>query len=285
MLQTETHLVPELENPIRLSDYAGGMFELIPSRKGMKKAIDKGWVTVNGATAETATPLSGGECIVLEIKEVTNRPKLELSLEILFEDDFLAVINKPAGIEVSGIRKRTIENALKFNLTPSSQKDALQHAEAIHRLDYPTSGVLVVGKTREAVVRMNRMFSEGQMDKRYLAVTIGQMYEGGILDSEIDGKPSKTEFKLLRSEDSERFEKLNLVDIKLYTGRRHQIRKHFSELGNPILGDKDYGFEDLILKGKGLYLHAKSISFKHPFTDEQLTVEAPTRKKFLKLFP
>ena len=285
MHQTEMHIVPELEKPIRLSDYAGGKFQLIPSRKGMKKAIDKGWVKVDESIAKTATQLSGGECIVLEIKELPSRPKLELHLEVLFEDEYLAVINKPVGIEVSGNRKRTIENALRFNLAPSTQKDALQYAEAIHRLDYPTSGVLVVGKTREAVVRLNKNFSEGQIDKRYIAVTICQISEGGILDSEIEDQPSKTEFKLIHSVDSERFEKLNLVDVKLYTGRRHQIRKHFSEIGNPLLGDKDYGKEGLILKGKGLYLHAKSISFKHPFTDEQLTVEAPIPKKFTKLFP
>ena len=284
MNRLEKHFVPELEEPIRLSDYAGGKFHLIPSRKGMKKAIDKGWVLVNGALAKTSTILSGGETILLEIQE-SNRPQIELQIEVLFEDEFLAIINKPAGIEVSGNRKRTIENALRFNLKPSSENDALEFPQAIHRLDYPTTGVLVIGKTRNAVSRLNQLFSEGKTDKQYLAVTIGKMPSNGSIDFEIDGKESRTDFEVIRLINSERFGQLNLVDVKLFSGRRHQIRKHFSQLGNPILGDKDYGQEGLILKGKGLHLHAQSISFRHQFTDEQLTVEAPTPKKFSKLFP
>lgn len=284
MNRSEKHIVPELEKTIRLSDYAGGKFQLIPSRKGMKKAIDKGWVSVDDKVAKTSTVLSGGETIVLEIQE-SNRPQIELELEVLFEDEFLAVINKPAGIEVSGNRKRTVENALLFNLKPSNESDALEFPQAIHRLDHPTTGVLVIGKTRNAVSRLNKLFSEGKTDKRYLTVTIGNTPANGRIEFDLDGKKSRTDFEVRQSVKSERFGQLNLVDIKLHTGRRHQIRKHFAQLGNPILGDKEYGIVGLILKGKGLYLHAQSISFKHPFTDEQLTVEAPTPKKFSKLFP
>lgn len=284
MNQRETHIVPKLENPIRLSDYAGGVFQLIPSRKGMKKAIDKGWVSVDEKLAKTATIISGGETLTLEIQE-QDRPQISMKIEILYEDDFLAVINKPAGIEVSGNRKRTIENALKSNLELSKEGDALSFPQAVHRLDFPTTGVLIIGKTRKAVLRLNDLFSNGETDKRYVAVTIGPIPGNGSIKSPIDGKDSRTDYEVVQSVNSERFEQLNLVNVKLFTGRRHQIRKHFSQLGNPILGDKDYGQQELILKGKGLYLHAKSITFKHPFTDEQLIVNAPIPKKFGKLFP
>lgn len=285
MSQTETHLVPKLESPCRLSDYAGGKFKLIPSRKGMKKAIDKGWVKVDGLSANTATIVSGGETVLLEIKESTIRPQIELPIDILFEDDFLAVVNKPAGIEVSGTRKKTLENALSFNLKQSEQQDSLQYPQAIHRLDYPTTGALLIGKTRNAVSSLNELFSNFEIDKRYLAVTTGTMPNSGFIESEIDSKSSKTEYNVLQSVHSERFGALNLVAVKLHSGRRHQIRIHFSQLGNPILGDQDYGTEGLILKGKGLYLHSMSLGFVHPFTHEQLTVEAPIPKKFSKLFP
>jgi 23S rRNA pseudouridine1911/1915/1917 synthase len=285
MLQVETHTTTDLQSPMRLSDYAGGKFRLIPSRKGMKKAIDKGWVTVNGAVATTATLLSGGEMIVIQIPLDTKRPQLELPLEVLYEDDFLAVVNKPAGIEVSGNRKRTVENAFPFNLKTSTQEDALPFPEAIHRLDHPTTGVLLIGKTRNAVSRLNELFANGKVNKRYKAVTVGQMPSEGTLDLAIDDKNALTEYRIIESVDSERFTKLNLVDVVLHTGRRHQIRKHFAHIGNPILGDQLYGLDGLILKGKGLYLHACSLSFKHPFTDEQLTVDAPIPKKFNKLFP
>lgn len=285
MTQVETHTVPPLQNPTRLSDYAGGKFLLIPSRKGMKKAIDKGWVTVDGSIASTATLLSGGETIVIKIPLESKRPHLELPLEVLYEDDFLAVVNKPAGIEVSGNRKRTVENALPFNLKTSKQQDALPFPEAIHRLDHPTTGVLLIGKTRNAVSNLNELFASGEISKRYAAVTIGQMPLEGKLDLSIDGKDALTEYWVIEWVASDRFSQLNLVDVVLHTGRRHQIRKHFAHIGNPILGDQLYGLDGLILKGKGLYLHARSLSFKHPFTDKQLTVESALPKKFGKLFP
>jgi 23S rRNA pseudouridine1911/1915/1917 synthase len=285
MAQTEHHIVEELSEMIRLSDYAGGKFRLVPSRKGMKKAIDKGWVTVDGSIASTATLLSGRETVVLEIPLESKRPQLELLLEVLFEDEFLAVVNKPAGIEVSGNRKRTVENALPFNLKSSDQADALPFPEAIHRLDHPTTGVLLIGKTRTAVSKLNHLFANSEVNKCYTAVTIGQMPTEGTLDFPVDGKEALTEYRVIESMDSERFKQLNLVYVVLQTGRRHQIRKHFAHIGNPILGDHLYGLDGLILRGKGLYLHARSLSFKHPFTDEHLTVESPLAKKFGKLFP
>ena len=283
-LQTEKHIVTKLEKPVRLSDYAGDIFKLIPSRKGMKKAIDKGWVTINGKPASTADLVSEGDSIELTIREVQSRPEIELKLDMIYEDDFLAVINKKPGIEVSGNRKWTVENALSQNLKRSSEVDVLPHPEAIHRLDYPTTGALLIGKTRSAVAELNRMFQEKEINKIYLAVAIGKMNAEGEIDLEVDGKPSVSAFKILKTVKSERFDLLNLVELNPKTGRRHQLRKHLAAIGNPILGDKDYGIDGLILKGKGLYLHSQSLNFIHPFTKEELLIEAPTPKKFLKLF-
>jgi len=285
MRQSEEHKVPPLDKPMRLSDYAGGIFNLIPSRKGMKKAIDKDWVRINGKPASTGNFISGGETIELTVSEAKQRPEIDLNLEVIFEDDFLAVVNKPAGIEVSGNRKWTIENALKPNLKPSSQPDALIYPEAIHRLDYPTTGALLIGKSRNAVSELNRMFSEREVAKTYLAVSIGEMQNSGTINADIDDKPSLSKFKVLETVSSERFGKLNLVELLPETGRRHQLRKHLASIDNPILGDKDYGIDGLILKGKGLYLHSLQLKFIHPFTNEELLIKAPVPKKFLKLFP
>ncbi|MCF8461489.1 MAG: RluA family pseudouridine synthase [Flavobacteriales bacterium] len=285
MAKTESHIVPVLPEKIRLSDYAGGIFRTISSRKGMKKAIDKGWVRINGKLASTGDYLSGRETIELSFEETIERPVIELKVEILFEDEFLAVVNKPAGIEVSGNRKWTLENALSINLKSSSKLDALKYPEPIHRLDYPTSGALLIGKTNAAVSELNRMFADREIAKTYMAITIGQMPSSGIVDSEIDGKSSQSEFRLLQTVESERFGQLNLAELNPKTGRRHQLRKHMAEIGNPILGDREYGSEGLILSGKGLYLHSVSLSFVHPFTKEELTIEAPLPKKFLKIFP
>lgn len=270
---------------MRLSDYAGGIFNLIPSRKGMKKAIDKGWVTIDGKPATTGDFLNGGETIELIIVETKSRPSIELKIDVLYEDDFLAVINKPAGIEISGNRKWTIENALSNSLKRSEQQDALVYPEAVHRLDYPTTGALLIGKTRSAVVALNQLFSDKQVTKIYLAIAIGEMNLSGTISTDVDGKPSRSEYTVLNSVASERFGKLNLMQLNPLTGRRHQLRKHLSSIGNPILGDRKYGMEGLILKGKGLYLHSLSLEFSHPFTNQKLIIEVPTPKKFLKLFP
>jgi len=285
VVKIESHTVPVLEGKVRLSDYAGGIFKTIPSRKGMKKAIDKGLVQLNGKTAKTGNFISEGD--VLDLLENPNqtRPTIELALEVLFEDEHLAVIYKPAGIEVSGNKKWTLENALSSNLKRSVEQDALKFPEPIHRLDYPTSGALLIGKTASTVTVLNKLFEERKVQKVYHAVAIGKMEEHGIIESPIDGKPSKSLFTVLQTVESERFTFLNLVKLEPHTGRRHQLRKHLSQIGNPILGDRDYGIEGLILNGKGLYLHASSLLFQHPISKEKLFAEAALPKKFLKIFP
>jgi len=285
MVKIESHIVPNLEGKVRLSDYAGGIFKTIPSRKGMKKAIDKGLVELNGKPAKTSSFISEGDVIELLENPNQTRPYIELKLEVLFEDEHLAIINKPAGIEVSGNRKWTLENALGFNLKLSTESDALKFPEPIHRLDYPTSGALLIGKTATTIIALNKLFEARKVQKIYYAVTIGKMDEFGTIETPIDGKPSKSLFTVLQTVVSERFAFLNLVKLEPYTGRRHQLRKHLSKIGNPILGDRDYGIEGLILNGKGLYLHASSLRFLHPITQEELFIEAALPKKFGKLFP
>ena len=105
----------------------------------------------------------------------------------------------------------------------------------------------------------------------------------GVINSEIDGKESQSNYEVIESVVSKRFEFLNLVKLEPQTGRRHQLRIHLSSIGNPILGDKEYGIENLILNGKGIYLHAYSLEFVHPFTNEISLIEDLLPKKFLKI--
>ncbi len=251
----------------------------------MKKAIDKGLVKINGKTGFTGDHISGGEILDLyRIDDNQKKPTIDLKLTVIYEDEHLAIVNKPAGMVVSANKKWTLENALSGNLQKSSEADALEVPEPIHRLDYPTSGALLVGKTAHAVVVLNKMFADRAVQKTYLAVTIGAMRSEGIINTPIDGKSSKTEFKVLQTLASEKYGFLNLVQLHPHTGRRHQLRKHMAEQGNPIFGDLDYGQEGLILKGKGLYLHACRLKFKHPITDETIEANVPLPKKFRKLF-
>jgi len=284
MTRTETHIVPERNSPVRLSDYAGGIFTLISSRKGMKKAIDKGWVRINGRPANTADRLCGGERIELTLPPLPSGSVLEMDIPVLYEDDHLAVVVKPAGLQVNGNRRRTVEHALGHNLSMSRLADATAPC-CVHRLDRLTTGCLLVGKTRDSVARLSAMFADGQIAKEYFAVAIGNMPPQGSVSSPVDDKPSYTEFEVVRSVKSVRYARLNLVKVRPHTGRRHQIRIHLSSIGHPILGDRQYGTEGLILKGKGLFLHAHRLSLLHPHTNERVETVAPLPRKFVKLFP
>nr|WP_313790343.1 RluA family pseudouridine synthase [Allomuricauda sp.] len=201
----------------------------------------------------------------------------------MFEDDYLAAIHKPAGIEVSGNKFKTIANALPQNLKASTLPDATT-PQPVHRLDYATTGIVLVGKTSSCIRALNKMFEDKTIAKIYYAVAIGKMKSSGTITSEIDGKPSESDYKVIKSVPSERFGILNLVQLHPKTGRRHQLRKHLSGLGHPILGDKEYALEDLILKGKGLYLHAFSLEFRHPFTHRPIKITDELPKKFRKIF-
>lgn len=205
-------------------------------------------------------------------------------LKILFEDDYLAVIHKPAGILVSGNSFKTIANALSQNIKRSSLADATV-PQPVHRLDYATTGVLVIGKTSTSIRLLNKLFEKKKVKKIYFALTIGEMKSQGEINSTIDGKLAHSIYKCCESVESKRFNKLNLVQLEPITGRRHQLRKHLLEIGNPILGDKDYGIHNLILNGKGLYLHAYSIHFEHPFKDEIVFVKDELPLRFKKIFP
>lgn len=282
----ESHTVPPQDKPIRLSDYVPGIFESISSKKGMKKAIEKKLVFVNGTAGLTSKYINGGELIELRVDPTENhRPSISVDLEVLYEDEYLAIIHKPAGIVVSGNKRRTIENALPRNLKKSNRPDALTRPQAIHRLDYPTSGVLLIGKTSNTITALNKLFEERKVTKTYLAISIGKMsLDKETIETLIKSKKAKTEYQVLKSVESKRFGQLNLVKLNPITGRRHQIRIHLSNLGHPILGDSEYGKEDLILKGKGLFLHSSAIEFIHPISGDQISVEATTPKKFDKIF-
>jgi 23S rRNA pseudouridine955/2504/2580 synthase len=217
---------------------------------------------------------------------------IKTDLPILYEDDALLVINKPAGIAVhggSGVSFGVIE-ALR------QQRPQAKLLELAHRLDRETSGILLVAKKRSALTALHDMFREGGQgrgaDKRYLVAVQGRwmdplrnvrlpllkyLLENGERRVSVnpEGKASHTVFRLLA-----RWERFSLLEAQLKTGRTHQIRVHLSHLGYPILGDEKYG--DFALNKalhkeglKRMFLHAWKMDFAHPITGEPLSLEAP----------
>jgi 23S rRNA pseudouridine1911/1915/1917 synthase len=276
----ESHIAKKQKEQIRIQEYAVGIFNTVPTKSGIKKAIKKKLILVNGLPTSTARIIIGGEKItLLNPKNKPLRKSLILRLAITFEDDYLAIIEKPPGILVNGNKFKTIDNALQQNLKKSSQIDAVR-PRPIHRLDYPTSGLLLIGKTSSNIRELNQLFEHKKIKKKYYAITIGKMNLKGAIKTYINKKTAITNYKTIQSVKSNRFEFLNLVELSPRTGRRHQLRIHLSSIGNPILGDQEYGIKSLILKGKGLYLHASQLDFTHPITKDKLSITSNLPKKF-----
>lgn len=276
----ETHIVPALEEKIRLQEYAASVFKSIPTRSGIKKAIKRQEILIDGKVGKTSDWIEEHQKIELVQQETSAKKIFHLKLEVVFEDNFLAVVHKPAGYPCSGNYFRTIENALPFNLQASEEIDALPFPLPVHRLDNPTSGLLVIAKTRAAQIKLNRSFESKEIIKTYLALVEGETLHNFVYENAIDGKEALTKgkrLKLFRKRD--RF--FSLLELKPETGRTHQIRKHLSQNGFPIVGDKEYGTGEVFFQKKGLYLTAIGLNFEHPISFEIVELRLEFPKKFV----
>jgi len=280
MFTLKTHIVTEVIDNSRLSDYACGIFASLPSRKSVKKAIKRGEIRLNGELAQTGNWVHKDDTIELIDLELTPPKQYHLKLEVVFEDDYLAVINKPAGIVVSGNQFKTIANSLQGNITLSTQEDALKWAKPVHRLDSPTSGLLIIAKTAKALVNLGQQFENKTITKKYKAVVVGSSPTIGIIDTPINELKSFTNYSTIKIVDSLRNGNLSLVNLYPKTGRTHQLRIHLASLGFPIVGDQLYGVEGKTLQHKGLFLAAVEIEFNHPILNELVNVKIDIPKKF-----
>ncbi|OYT17360.1 MAG: RNA pseudouridine synthase [Bacteroidetes bacterium 4572_77] len=281
----ETHLVPAQKEAIRLSDYAVDIFVSIKSKSALKKALKKELIWVNNEIGTSGKHILGGETISLK-EPIKKTPIAKIELPVIFEDEYIAVIHKPAGIIVSGNKHKTIEHALPHNLQKSNLPDALEWPQPAHRLDFPTSGLLLVGKTQKAIMALNKCFKNKEIQKTYRAIVIGEIPSSGQINTPIEGKECFTSYQKEKGKsiNSPKFGELHLITLSPTTGRKHQLRIHLSSIGNPILGDDKYGKEGLILSKKGLFLQASSLTFSHPFTQEALFFSLPLARKFERIF-
>ncbi len=273
-----TYSISPTEVGMRFCTFCEEFVQEFPSKSSVKKAILKGKLRLNGSFAKGAIWMKIGDIVSVVDLELTPPKLFKLQLEVLFEDDVMAVVNKPAGVTVSGNQFKTILNCLPFNLASSSEMDALPWPLPVHRLDNMTSGLLVIAKTRKARVVLGHLFEEKKMMKTYHALVMGKLEGTGVMNDLIEGKKAETFYKSIAVLPSLKNNFLSLIQLTPKTGRTHQIRIHLANLGLPILGDSLYAEKTLL--HKGLFLVATKICFPHPLTNQKMCVEIALPSKF-----
>ncbi len=275
----QEHIVPEGIPRIRLLDYTLQVFSIIPSRSQMKKIIKRGGVLVDGKVGQKSDWVAENQKIILTDSEAKPPKPLDLKLDIIYEDEHLAIINKPAGIEVSGNKFFTVQNALMTNINSSSEPDTLKWPVPVHRLDMPTSGLLLIAKTASSVMRLGQQLEARQVQKKYHAIVAGNIPEIGEINSDIDGQKALTSFKCIKRCHSLKVKWLSLVELTPHTGRTHQLRIHMADYGFPIVGDRKYNNGPLLI-GKGMFLTAIGLSFLHPHNNNLMNIIINPPNKF-----
>ena len=259
------------------------------SRSRLQQLIRTGFVLLNGATTRPRQLVRSGDKVELTeppLEKIESQPE-PIPLEILFEDNDLIVINKPAGLVVhpgAGHRQHTLVNALLSHCTTLSGIGGKERPGIVHRLDKETSGCLVVAKNDEAHRELSRQFAERVVEKTYLALVAGKLRKrSGVIEEKIGrhpvhrqrmsvcssrGRPAKTEYRVVRSGNQ-----ASLVECRLHSGRTHQVRVHLHHLGHPVLGDKVYATRAAKDFPRQM-LHAWKLGFRHPGTGDWKSLEA-----------
>ncbi len=259
------------------------------SRAQAARLIREGRVTVNGQVQEKARyELRAGDQIAVTLPPVreTRLVAQDIPIELLYEDEYLAVVNKPAGLVVhpgAGNPDGTLVNALMARLSSLSGIGGELRPGIVHRLDKDTSGLILIAKDDETHQALSAQLANREMEKHYRAVVEGRFREdAGRVEAPIgrsardrkkmairpDGRYALTEWKVLRPD----FRHGTLLDVHILTGRTHQIRVHMASIGHPVMGDPIYGHPN---NAPRLMLHAYSLCFTHPKTLERMTLTAP----------
>ena len=288
-------LIVDKEENMRLDAYVSKRCDNL-SRMMVQKLIDSGDILVNGNKKKISYKVQTGDIIKINIPKVkeTNIKPQDIPIDIVYEDDDIIVVNKPKGLVVhpaNGNPDGTLVNAImKICKNSLSGIGGELRPGIVHRLDKDTSGILIVAKNDIAHINMSNQIKNRLVNKKYIALVRGVISEDeATIDMPIsrstkdrkkmsvakDGKDAITHFKVLK-----RYPKYTLLEIKIDTGRTHQIRVHMAKIGHPIVGDMVYsnGKNDFGVEGQ--VLHAKSLDFKHPVTGKQMHLTAELPKYF-----
>lgn len=266
------------------------------SRNSVQRLIKNKNVLVNGKNSKPSYKVELGDVVQLEIPkaEDSQLKAQDIPVPVIYEDDDIIVVNKPKGMVVhpaNGNPDGTLVNAILAMCKQSLSGIGGQIRPGIvHRLDKDTSGLLIVAKNDLAHINMSKQIQDRLVTKKYIALVRGLVREDeATIDMPIarskndrkkmavdkNGKKAVTHFKVIK-----RYNKYTLLDIKIDTGRTHQIRVHMAQIGHPVVGDSVYSNGKNEFGIQGQMLHAKSLDFVHPITGEKLHLEAPLPEYF-----
>ncbi|HWR83440.1 MAG TPA: RluA family pseudouridine synthase [Candidatus Deferrimicrobium sp.] len=298
--------VPAGLSPQRVDVFLASSESLNLTRTRVQKLIVDKLVLVNGMAVTKSFVLSGGETVFVTVPPVrqTSLEPEAIPLDIIYEDEFLAVINKPAGLVThpgAGNYSGTLANALVHHFESLASGSGVERPGIVHRLDKNTSGLILIARTDDVYLRLQTQMQKHAIKRTYLALVCGHMREEeGLIDLPI-GRSLKDRKKMavtiLHARQAtttyklrDRYRTYDLLEVRLLTGRTHQIRVHFSHLGHPVLGDSEYGgrqkwhqgvFGPERQLGRKLLeiidrqaLHAARLEFVHPVTARPVLLES-----------
>ncbi len=269
------------------------------SRTMAQKLIDDGKVLVNSKRVKSSYKVETNDIVEIEIPKPTETTikAQDIPVPIIYEDDDIIVVNKPKGMVVhpaNGNPDGTLVNAILSMCKGSlSGIGGEVRPGIVHRLDKDTSGLIIIAKNDKAHINMSKQIQDRLVTKKYIALVRGVLPEDEAtidmpiarslkdrkkMDVNKNGKNAITHFKVLK-----RYNKYTLIEVKIDTGRTHQIRVHMSHIGYPIIGDGVYSNGKNEFGVEGQMLHAKSLDFKHPITGKQIHLEAPLPEYFQKV--
>ena len=293
-----TLVVDEINKGKRLDSYISDNMDKI-SRSFAQKLIENQQVTINGKNEKASYKVCAGDNIQVDVPEAqgTKLKAQDIPVDVVYEDKDIIVVNKPKGMVVhpaNGNPDGTLVNAIL-----AMCKDSLSgiggeiRPGIVHRLDKDTSGLLIIAKNDEAHVKMSKQIQDRLVTKKYIALVRGVVKDDeATIDMPIarskidrkkmavdkDGKQAVTHFKVIK-----RYRGYTLLEIKIDTGRTHQIRVHMAKIGYPVVGDMVYSNGRNEFGVEGQMLHAKSLEFSHPITGKKMHLEAPLPEYFTKV--
>ncbi|ADO76886.1 RluA family pseudouridine synthase [Halanaerobium praevalens] len=280
----------------RIDKYLAKYFKDL-SRSFIQKLIKEKEIKVNNRVIDKSYKIINNDFIELKLKEQESKVKaVAMKLDIVYEDQDIIVINKDADRVVHpapGHYNDTIVNGLLACVDNLSAINGIKRPGIVHRLDKDTSGLLIVAKNDKSHKSLAKQFKARTVDKYYFALIEGNLaYKKGKIEAPIGRDPNHRKKMAVRKRHSknaisrfkiiEEFNHYTLVEVKIETGRTHQIRVHFSYLGHPIVGDQKYGSKNN-LNVKRQLLHAKKLFIKHPISQQKMKFEAELKDDFQKV--